>query len=192
MLAGAVLAAAAVVPAPAEADTQTGGIDWSKVAAAMQAGQGLWPGLTQAPAVPADPDADVPWVGRAARLSIVARDWSGSRPVLGAMALTDELRPSQSIRMGVARLRFAEGRVAPFAQLGLGEWRVDAALLPMLPRVHELAAQTGVGFEVSLAPETVLAFETDWTFLHSQDDPDNVTLTHPTLWSTCLAARTRF
>jgi hypothetical protein len=132
------------------------------------------------------------WLGRAPRFSLVARDWSGSQRLLGELTLTDELRPTHSIRMAVSRVRLTGGAVVPFAQLGVGEWRVDPTLLPTLPHAHDVAALTGLGFEAALSPATSLALEMDWTFLRVGGDADVVAMTHPALWSTCLAARTRF
>ena len=168
------------------------GVDWGKLALVLQTPPALlFPhGSTHAETF--DPDEPAPWVGAEPRLSLVARDWAGSRQLVGDLALTDELRPSHSSRMVVSRVKLAEGRVAPFAQLGLGEWRVDTSMFPTLPREHVLAGQAGLGFELSLSADTVVAFETGWTFLESQNATDVVAQTHPVLFSTNVAARTRF
>jgi hypothetical protein len=108
------------------------------------------------------------------------------------MNATDELRPTRSNRMVVSRVRLADGLVAPFAQLGLGEWRVDPTVLPALPPEQELAAQAGLGFEVSLSPATVVAFEADWTLLLPGNGNDVIADTHPSFWGACLALRDRF
>ncbi len=94
--------------------------------------------------------------------------------------------------MAVTRLRLADGIVSPFAQLGVGEWRVDTALLPSLPHERMLAGQAGLGFELTLAHDTVVAFEADWTLLRPSDASDVLAQTHPALWGTYLALRTRF
>lgn len=183
--------------APVKADAQNVPVEWGKFAAML--GSPL--DMPHATALPSsrspldDGDLEPPqvrWMGRLPRLALVARDWASSRRVYGDLALTDELRPTQSIRMAVSRLRLAGGVFAPFAQLGVGEWRVDRTLLPSLPGAHDLAALSGIGFELTLSPLAAIAVEMDWTFLHANGDADVVALTHPTVWSTCLAARTRF
>jgi hypothetical protein len=199
-----VAAVLAVLLAPrsaAAADASTQAVDWSKVAAFFESPldarhlpqtQPPASSRTDGDAGVVEPPPRMGLIGRTPRVALVARDWSGSQRLLGDLVLTDELRPTQSIRMAVSRLRLAGGVVAPFVQLGLGEWRVDPTLLPTLPRVREVAAQTGLGFEVALSRSTALALEMDWTFLRVSDDADVLTTTHPTLWSTCVAARTRF
>ncbi len=133
-----------------------------------------------------------PWIGAVPRLSLVARDWGESKPLVGDLGLTELLRTTRSSRMVVTRVRLADGRIAPFAQLGLGEWRVDTILLPSLPEESELAAQTGVGFEFALSPATALAFESDWTVLRPMQASDQLARKHPETWGTSLALRTVF
>ncbi len=134
----------------------------------------------------------VPLVGAEPRISLVARDWSGSRVLVGDMLATDELRPSRSNRMVVSRLRLAEGRVVPFAQVGVGQWRVDPTIMPLLPREQDLAAQGGFGFELMLSRATALAVEADWTLLLPTGYGDVIADTHPAFWGACVAMRTRF
>jgi len=165
--------------------------DWAKLALVLQSGPEAL--LPRSPAPESiDPLSPRPWVGAEPRLSLVARDWVGCRPLYGALSPSDELRPTQSSRMVVSRLRLTEGHIAPFVQVGLGEWRVDTSLFPALPRERELAAQVGFGFELSLGRGTVLAFESGWTFLEPQTSSDVLAQTHPALFSGILAARSRF
>ncbi len=177
------------------------GVDWSLLAEVLRTPPQLLRSSASAtsasaPVDAADEAAAVPWVGRAPRLSLVARDWADCRPLLGALSLIDELRPSSSSRMVVSRLRLADGRVSPFAQVGLGEWRVDTSLFPSLPRTRELAAQAGVGFEVALAPGIDLALESGFTWLQPQTSSDvlahALAQMHPSMLSSYLAVRSRF
>jgi hypothetical protein len=182
--------AALLASLPALAGDPRLAVDWSRLAAVLVTPPELL--LQTAPLETLDASTPVPWVGGQPRVSLVARDWAESRRLVGDMSLTDELRPTRSSRMVVSRVRLADGRVAPFAQLGFGEWRVDTTLLPSLPHEHELAAQGGLGFELALAPETVVALEADWTLLQPGSPSDVLAETHPALWGTYMAVRTRF
>jgi hypothetical protein len=131
------------------------------------------------------------WLGLSPHLSLVARDWSGAQVLVGHMVLTDELRTSRSSRMFVTRVRLADGRFAPFAHVGLGQWRVDQDLMPVLPRDIELATQLGAGFELSLSRGAALAIEGDHTLLiREQHEPQMVTA--PYLWGAFVASRVAF
>jgi hypothetical protein len=133
------------------------------------------------------------WVGLAPRMSLVARDWGGSQLLVGNLTLTDQMRLTHSSRMVVTRVRLAEGRLVPFAQLGLGEWRVDRTLVPALPLNQQLAAQAGAGFELAVAPSVAIALEADWTLLWDDDvSSQPQTMARPYLWGSLLAARARF
>ena len=133
------------------------------------------------------------WIGLAPRMSLVARDWGASQLLVGNLTLTDQLRLTHSSRMVVSRVRLAEGRLVPFAQLGLGEWRVDRSLVPALPLNQQLAAQAGAGFELTVAPSVVVALEANWTLLCNDDLAfQTQTMEHPNLWGSLLAARARF
>ena len=136
--------------------------------------------------------AESRWLGVSPRLSIVARDWNTSQRLWGTLGPTDQLRLSRSSRMVVARVRFADGRIAPFGQLGVGQWRVDSSVVATLPSDDvELAAQLGAGFEVRLAPGAALAFEVDETTLY-REAGELPMLACPRLWSALVAARAVF
>ncbi len=185
--------AAIVVALPAQAADPRLSAEWNRLALALftpfnaadLAEHAVTSGAQEAP-------AQMPWVGAAPRLSLVARDWGESRRLLGDLALTDELRTTRSSRMVISRVRLANGFASPFALLGVGEWRVDTTLLPALPHDRMLAAQAGLGFELTLAHHTVVAFEADWTLLRPSDASDVLAQTHPALWGASLALRTRF
>jgi hypothetical protein len=186
-----VAVAASFVALPALAgDAPALMVDWNRLAPMMASPQemlqhGSASGVSE-------PTAPIPWFGAEPRMSLVARDWTGSRGLWGAMTATDELRPARSNRMVVSRLRLAEGRVVPFAQLGAGQWRVDPTVMPSLPREQELAAQGGFGFELRLSSMTSVAAEADWTLLLPTSYGDVIAETHPAFWSACVAMRTRF
>lgn len=133
------------------------------------------------------------WFGVVApRVSFVARDWGGAKALAGGpIAVTDAVRVSRSSRMAMTRIRLGEGRVVPFGQLGLGQWRVDTDVIPHLPKNVELAAQFGCGVEVHLARGWELAAETGLTVLYREvHEPQQ--LTTPRMWGTFLATRFQF
>jgi hypothetical protein len=142
------------------------------------------------------------------RWSLVARDWEAARLLMGRLAPTDEVRRGRSKRMVLLRGAFAEGPVAPFAQLGLGQWRIDPDT-PAMPHDAVLAGQVGAGVELAVASWVSVALEADCTFLDpgrlgtpefqprevpdSQFRPHEVRWVHPsTLWGSFIAARARF
>jgi hypothetical protein len=139
------------------------------------------------------PLAERRWVGLAPRMSLVARDWGDSQLLVGNLTLTDQMRLTRSSRMVVSRVRLAEGRLVPFAQLGVGEWRVDRSIMPALPLDQQLAAQAGAGFELTLTPDVVVAIETDCTLLWNDDTSmQMLAIARGNLWGSLLAARARF
>jgi hypothetical protein len=136
------------------------------------------------------------------RWSLVARDWEAARLLMGHLAPTDEVKRGRSKRMVLLRGRFVDGPVAPFAQLGLGQWRIDPDT-PAMP--HDAL----LGAELALASWVSLALEADCTWLNpgrldtsvfpAREVPDSQFLPHdvrwvhpPTLWGGFLAARARF
>jgi hypothetical protein len=129
------------------------------------------------------------WFGVAPKVSLVARDWGGAQRLAGGpVALTDVLRVSRSYRMVMTRIRLGEGRIVPFTQLGLGQWRVDTDFMPHLPRNVEVAAQFGGGIEMHLVKGWDLAAETDLTVLYREiHEPQQ--LETPRMWGTFLASR---
>jgi hypothetical protein len=172
------------------ADPPSQPVDWGRLAAALVASPDVL--RVGPPHEPTDGSSAVPWVGAEPRVSLVARDWSGSRGLYGDTTILDDVRPAHSSRMVMSRIRLASGVVSPFAQLGVGEWRVDSTLLPKLPHETTLATQTGFGFEVGLGEHTVAAVEADWTLLDPQGGGDVIAQTHPAWWGGTLALRTRF
>jgi hypothetical protein len=131
------------------------------------------------------------WFGLSPHVSLIARDWGGAQLLLGHLALTDQLRLSRSSRMVVTRIRLADGRFAPFAHVGVGQWRVDTDLMPVLPRDVELATQVGAGFELAFSRRAALAIEADHTILiREQHEPQMIST--PYVWGTFLAARAVF
>lgn len=128
------------------------------------------------------------WLGSAFRFAIVARDWQGAQRVVGThLCATDALRVSRSSRMVLSRIVLMDGRIAPFAHLGLGQWRVDSDLLPFVPIDTQLAGQVGFGLDVPLASHAGLAVETDYTVLYREALDQH--LLSPRVWSTLAVAR---
>lgn len=98
--------------------------------------------------------------------SLVARDWRGSMKIAGQRTmLVDELRPTASNRMVVARIATG-GRFTTFGQLGLGEWRIDTAMFPNARAYSEVAAQVGGGFELAVSSRLRVAGEAQYTMLY--------------------------
>jgi hypothetical protein len=121
--------------------------------------------------------------------SLVARDWDGPRLFVGHLSPIDRIRFSRSSRMLVGRVRVPAGRVVPFIQLGLGQWRVDTVLLPYRRDVA-YAAQLGYGFELPVASHAAIAFEAEYTFLYR--DQRSAGAASLGLWGSFAAARVRF
>ncbi|MCA9589328.1 MAG: hypothetical protein KC657_28660 [Myxococcales bacterium] len=110
-----------------------------------------------------------PWIGVAPRVALVARDWASAYRLAGdRLSLMDALRVSQSTRMVMARLRLGESRITPFMQLGLGQWRTDPSVLPLLPKQMELAAHVGAGFEMAPMRGWHLAAEANMTQIYRE------------------------
>jgi hypothetical protein len=204
-LAAAALAAAATMLA-GRADADDGvrlRVQWGKLADVIRDGGASllplnleWPPqsegrLGEGRLASGAPSPDVRWLGASPHVSVVARDWGSAQIVVGHLSLTDQSRLTRSSRMFITRVRIADGRLAPFAQAGLGQWRIDADLLPSLPRDVELAAQLGGGFELAVARLATLALEADYTVLYrEQHEPQMVCGPH--LWGAFLAGRMRF
>lgn len=123
--------------------------------------------------------------------SLVARDWRGSMKIAGQRTmLVDELRPTASNRMVVARLATG-GRFTTFGQVGLGEWRIDTAMFPNARAYSEVAGQIGGGFELSLSSRLRIAGEAQYTMLYRNltYSPDEVA---PRMVAFVLAVDGRF
>jgi hypothetical protein len=174
-------------------------VDWGKLAGVIRDGgdalfpseSAAWKRAQQQPDARPTSGEQQRWFGVSPHVSLVARDWGGAQLLVGHLSLTDQVRLSRSSRMVISRVRLPGGRLAPFAQIGLGQWRIDTDLMPVLPHDVELAGQLGGGFELSLAPHTVLAIEADYTILYrEQHEPQHVSGPH--LWGTFLAARALF
>ncbi|MGD0524984.1 MAG: hypothetical protein ABSE49_07565 [Polyangiaceae bacterium] len=133
------------------------------------------------------------FLGTSPHLALVARDWGVSQVLWGNLAVTDQFRLSRSSRMVVTRVRLAEGRLMPFVHVGVGQWRADTSVVPLLQSDTQLASQMGGGFELQIAPRVVLALEADCTMLYREGhEAAPAAVASGELWSTLLAARARF
>jgi hypothetical protein len=192
------VAATLFAVAPARADQSFRlGVQWEKLAEIIRTGgESLLPemGLRLGRGDDAAPDTPAVDSGRLVmtpRVSLVARDWSGTGVLVGRLSPTDQVRLSRSSRMVIARVRATGGAFVPFLQAGVGQWRIDTDLLPAFRPDVEIAGQPGAGFEVTLAPSVVVALEMDYTILYrEQHEPQMVC--RPDLWGSLLAARGRF
>lgn len=132
------------------------------------------------------------WFGVAPRVTLVARDWGSAYRLAGdRLSLADTLKLSSSTRMILSRARLSDTRVTPFVQLGLGQWRTDPNLLPLMPRNTELAAQFGGGVEIHVTRNWELCAESALTAIYrEQREPQNLPTTK--LWSAMIASRVEF
>jgi hypothetical protein len=110
------------------------------------------------------------------RLSLLARDWGGTEALLGHLSTTDQARLLHSSRMLVTRVRFFDQHdFEPFAQVGAGQWRIDADRIPGLPRDIEAAGQVGGGVDWAATRWLALALEGDYTLMYRpQHEPQMV------------------
>lgn len=206
----AVAAFATCVAAPSAAHAEPG-VDWMRIVLDLDtlarrgadaldsprcASTGCGQPRVRTPALePHDPNpqnAGNAWFGVAPRVSLVARDWASAYRVAGdRLALVDAVRLSSSTRMVLSRVRLSDRRFTPFAQVGLGQWRVDTNVMPLTRRYMEIAAQVGGGLEVRLSRRWQVAAESTITLLHA-DGPQPAEVAVPLLWSTMLASRLEF
>jgi hypothetical protein len=193
----AVIALAAAVLAPSGAaadDAMRVSVDWDKLGGVLhESASSLVPRESWHAEVPDQAHgASVPrWFGTSPSLALVARDWGVSQLLWGHLTVADQLRLSRSSRMVVSRLRLAGGRLAPFAQLGVGQWRVDTSVVPSLPSDVALAGQVGGGLEMQVSPRAAIALQGDCTLLYREGREPTSLAARP-LWGTLLAARARF
>lgn len=107
-----------------------------------------------------------PFVDFSPNASVIARDWRGSMKIIGGRTmLVDDLRPTASNRMVMGRLA-TDARLSLFAQVGVGEWRVDTVMFPSAVSYSEIAGQLGGGFEMRLTPRLRVAGEAQYTMLY--------------------------
>ena len=202
-VAGAMALASLFVADTARADgAMRLSVDWSKLESVLRDGPASFlPGESKRQSQPQSQSASLggdrgdgsqlKWFGLSPHISLIARDWGGAQVIFGHLALTDQVRLTRSSRMVVSRVRLADGRVAPFVQGGIGQWRVDTDLMPVLPRDVELATQLGGGVEVAFPHALTLAIEADHTILIREEHEPQM-ISPPHLWGTFLAARIVF
>jgi hypothetical protein len=146
-------------------------------------------GETPAPIEPTKPVALPPIVDFLPRASIVARDWRGSMRVAGARTLLlDDLRPSGSMRMVTARIA-SDARLAPFVQIGAGQWRIDPAMFPHMPRLTSYAGQVAAGFELRATQRLTIGGEAQYNVLYREESGED---TMPRFVAVILAAQSTF
>ncbi len=201
ILAGATFFATTVVSREAHAEPERGTLDWGRVLVEMdQLARG---GMEKKPqATPSksehQPTTDTytqnatnPWFGVAPRMSFVARDWGATHRLFGdRLSIVDTQRLTRSARMVMMRVRMNDSRLTPFAQLGLGQWRVDTLLLPLTPKSEELAGQIGGGFELRIG-KWQIAMESTVTAIYRETREAN-DIPQTRMWSTMLASRVEF
>ena len=97
--------------------------------------------------------------------------------------------------MALARARFGNGRLVPFVQLGLGEYRIDPDLIPNHMPDTEVATLVGGGFEIHALRERHFgldfAAETNFTeIIRDAREPQNIPTSR--MWNSLVAMRMRF
>jgi hypothetical protein len=109
------------------------------------------------------------WFGSNLHFSFVARDWREAYSITDGHPLVfDRVRLVRSSRMAVSRLSLTEGRIVPFAEVSVGQWRLDPDLMPTMPRDTELAAQLAVGVEMRIAPSCAVAWNMERTSIYRE------------------------
>jgi hypothetical protein len=202
-----VIACLVLVPRLARADEPRVKVDW----VALYEGASAWlRGTDTAPRPPTRPavheaslatrsgargaetdEPELPWFGALPNIAIVARDWRDQRRLAGKSYLADALRVLHSQRMVISRVRLGDGRIVPFAQLGLGQWRIDRDLMPFLPSETDIAGQVGAGFECRLTRDWELAAEGTWTLLY-RESHEAAAVQSPLVMNAFIASRVRF
>jgi hypothetical protein len=129
-------------------------------------------------------------IERAARLSVIARDWDAAQLLLGHLSPIDEVLRERSKRMVLMRRRLADGPLVPFLQLGLGQWRIDPDM-PAIPHDVVLAGQLGGGLELHLTRLASVAAEAECTVINPARS-EALWIRSSTLWGSFLAARVKF
>ena len=99
------------------------------------------------------------------------------------------MRPSASNRLLLARVA-APTRLAPFAQVGAGEWRIDPVMFPAFPRYGAFCGQLGAGVELAVTKRLSVAGEAEYTFLYGASPWADVST--PRVLSAIVAAHATF
>jgi hypothetical protein len=187
-----VLVASLAVPGAAFADEGRLTLDWDKVLSDVRSLSAPRPetrSLLPKQNAPAEPTR---WVGLSPHVSLVARDWGEAHRIAGGhLALTDEIRLSRSSRMVFTRVRLADGRFAPFAHLGIGQFRLDPDHTLVIHRREDVAAQMGGGFELRIRQGWALALEWDFTVLYREGSAPRQTESS-SFWGTFAVTRAVF
>jgi hypothetical protein len=128
-------------------------------------------------------------LGNEPHIAIVARDWTGAYSLTdGRSLLFDRVRMIHSSRMEVTRVSWAGGRLLPYAEVSVGQWRADTDLVPWLKSDAAAAGQIAAGFELHVASRCVLAWDLEETRIYS--DQQNVPATR--LFASFGALRAEF
>ena len=202
LIAGAFFFTSTFVSSEARAEgPERSTLDWSKVLVEMDhiARHGIETKTAPSPAKSEQQpttdqytqNATNPWFGVAPRMSFVARDWGATHRLFGdRLSIVDTQRLTRSARMVMMRVRLNDSRLTPFAQLGLGQWRVDTLLMPLTPRSEELAGQIGGGFEIRVRKWQIAMESTVTAIYRESREANNIPQTR--MWSTMLAAKVDF
>ena len=164
-------------------------VDWSRLGDMLHDASRILPGDAREGALDHESDSregGPRWLGASPYITLVARDWSGARRLLGHLTLTDDVRVIRSCRMVFSRVRLSGGRIVPFAQAGLGQWRIDRDLMPALRQDMQPAGQLGGGFELDVGPRALFAVEASYTI------PSHEPEVAPYILAMVLAARATF
>jgi hypothetical protein len=93
--------------------------------------------------------------------------------------------------MMLARVGFGDGILVPFAQIAVGQWRVDSDVMPGWVCNPEVAGQVGAGLELRVLNSYSIAIETDYTALYrEQREPQD--LPFPRFWGAMTSTSLHF
>ena len=128
-------------------------------------------------------------LGSELHVAIVARDWQAAYNLTDGRAfLFDRLRMIRSSRMAVTRLILGGGRVMPYAEVSVGQWRPDTDLMPWIRSDLQAASQLAMGFQMHVASRCALAWDVEQTEIFAS--AGNVPSTH--VWASFAALRAEF
>jgi hypothetical protein len=115
-------------------------------------------------------------LGTQLHVAVVARDWQQAVNLTdGRSLLFDRIRVIRSSRMAVGRVILGGGRILPYAEASIGQWRPDTDVVPWLRGDLEVASQVAFGLQVHVTARCAFAWDVEQTqiFLTS-----NVPSTH--------------
>jgi len=132
------------------------------------------------------------FLGSTLHFSFVARDWRHAYSLTDGKPLVfDRVRVISSSRMAVQRVGLVGGWFMPYAEVSVGQWRVDPELMPYIRSENEFAAQFAAGFEMHIAPRAAFAWDVERTTMY-RDPRDPTVLPFAHIVASFAAVRAEF